>query len=150
MAFSKRNLEDVATIFTRIIRGEIPGTFVWKDDTCVAFMSINPLAVGHTLVVPRTEADHWIHLSRQQSQHLFDVAHVIGTAMHRTFQCERIGIIIAGYEVPHTHLHVIPTTSMAELDFRNAQVSVTREELDHAAGLLRTTLREMGEASTSE
>lgn len=138
------------TVFTKIIEGEIPGTFVWKDDVCVAFLSINPLATGHTLVVPRTETDHWIHLSRQQTTHLFDVAHVIGTAMNKTFPCERIGLIIAGYEVPHTHLHVVPTSNMSHLDFRNARDSITREELDHAAELLRQTLRDMGENSVSD
>ena len=135
----------MSTVFSQIIDGKIPGTFVWRDEQCVAFLSINPLAVGHTLVVPRTEVDHWIHLSRQLSVHLFDVAHVLGTAMYRTFQCERVGLIIAGYEVPHTHLHVVPTSNMSELSFANARDSVTREELDHAAGLLRGTLQEMGE-----
>ena len=123
---------------------------MWKDEVCVAFMSINPLATGHALVVPRTETDHWVNLSRQHAQHLFDVAHVIGSAMSRTFPCERVGLIIAGYEVAHTHLHVIPTSSMNELDFRNAKEVVTREELEQAAGLLRTTLRDMGEISASD
>ena len=137
----------MATVFTRIINGEIPGTFVWRDEVCVAFMSINPLATGHILVVPIAEADHWVDLPRTESQHLFGVAHILGTAIQRTFPCERVGLIIAGYEVPHTHLHVIPTNSMAELDFRNAKPSVDRDELDHAARLLRITLREMGETS---
>lgn len=140
----------MTTIFTKIIEGKIPGTFVWRDDVCVAFMSINPLATGHTLVVPRTETDHWVNLSRQHAQHLFDVAHVLGTAMNRTFPCERVGLIIAGYEVAHTHLHVIPTSNMSELDFRNAKDVVTREELDHAAELLRVTLRDMGEACVAD
>lgn len=140
----------MTTIFTKIIEGKIPGTFVWRDDVCVAFMSINPLATGHTLVVPRTETDHWVNLSRQHGQHLFDVAHVLGTAMNRTFPCERVGLIIAGYEVAHTHLHVIPTSNMSELDFRNAKDVVTREELDHAAELLRVTLRDMGEACVAD
>lgn len=137
-------------MFTRIIEGEIPGTFVWRDDLCVAFLSINPLAAGHTLVVPIAETDHWVDLSRSQSQHLFDVAHVLGTAIQRSFPCERVGLIVAGYEVPHTHLHVIPTTSMAELDFRNAKSSVAREELDQAARLIRSQLRDMGEPSVAD
>ena len=140
----------MATVFTRIINGEIPGTFVWRDELCVAFLSINPLATGHTLVVPISETDHWVDLPRAHSQHLFDVAQVMGAAIQRTFPCERVGLIIAGYEVPHTHLHVIPTSSMAELDFRNAKASVDRNELDHAAQLLRTTLRDMGEASVAD
>lgn len=134
-------------MFTRIINGEIPGTFVWRDELCVAFLSINPLATGHTLVVPIAETDHWVDLSRPHSQHIFDVAHVIGSAIQRSFHCERVGLIIAGYEVPHTHVHVIPTSSMAQLDFRNAKSSITREELDQAARLIRSQLREMGQSS---
>lgn len=137
----------MATVFTRIIRGEIPGTFVWRDDVCVAFLSINPLATGHLLVVPIAEVDHWVDLPHTDSQHLFAVAHVLGSAIQQTFPCERVGLIIAGYEVPHTHLHVVPTTSMAELDFRNARTSIERDELDEAARRLRETLREMGQAS---
>ena len=130
------------TIFTRIIEGEIPGTFVWRDDRCVAFLSINPLAHGHTLVVPIEEVDHWIDLSAElTSPTSSTVSHVIGHAQQAAFAPERIGLIVAGYEVPHVHVHVIPTTSMAELSFANAAASVTREELESAAEALRAELR---------
>jgi histidine triad (HIT) family protein len=121
------------TIFTRIIDGEIPGTFVWTDDVCVAFLSINPLAAGHVLVVPRAEVAHWIDLPSETNEHLMRVAHAIGRAQQRAYSCERVGLIIAGYEVPHTHLHVIPTNHMGELSFANAAVSISREELDDNA-----------------
>src|SRR6187200_240715 len=103
------------TIFTRIIDGELPGTFVWRDERAVAFMSINPLAHGHVLVVPTAEVDHWIDLDPVLAGHLFDVAWVIGTAQAAAFRCARVGLIVAGYEVPHTH--VIPTSSMSQLNF---------------------------------
>ena len=112
------------TIFTRIIDGEIPGTFIWRDDRCVAFLSINPLAHGHVLVVPIAEVDHWIDLPAGDVAHLIEVSHVIGHAQQAAFAPERIGLIIAGYEVPHVHVHVIPTTSMADLSFANAAASV--------------------------
>jgi diadenosine tetraphosphate (Ap4A) HIT family hydrolase len=134
----------MATIFTRIIEGEIPGTFVWRDDQCVAFMSINPMAIGHTLVVPRAEIDHWIDCPPELSRHLFEVSHVIGRAQQTAFGCERIGLIIAGYEVPHTHIHVLPTTDMSQLSFSNAAMSVDRESLEGAAAAIRNVLGQMG------
>ena len=136
----------MATIFSRIISGEIPGTFVWRDDRCVAFLSINPLAHGHVLVVPIEEIDHWIDAPADLLAHLFDVTRVIGLAQERAFRCERIGVIIAGYEVPHTHVHVVPTNSMAQLAFANAADSVQREELDAAAAAIRAELTAMGRA----
>lgn len=128
------------TIFTRIIEGEIPGTFVWRDDRCVAFLSINPMAPGHTLVVPIEEVDHWVDLPPDLSAHLFDVAHRIARAQQQAFGPERVGLIIAGYEVPHTHIHVVPTNDMSELSFANAAASVTREQLDDAAARITAAL----------
>ena len=103
----------MATIFTRIIDGEIPGTFVWRDERCVAFMSINPMAHGHTLVVPIEEVDHWVDASPELADHLFDVTRHIAQAQRGAFSPERVGVIIAGYEVPHTHIHVVPTNDMS-------------------------------------
>ncbi len=128
------------TIFTRVIEGSIPGTFVWRDDLCAAFMSINPLAPGHVLVVPIEEVDHWIDCSPTLSAHLFDVARTIGRGQQAAFDCERIGLIVAGFEVPHAHLHVIPTQGMGDLSFANAAASVTREDLDVWAEAIRTNL----------
>jgi len=128
------------TLFTRIIDGEIPGTFVWQDDRCVAFLSINPLSPGHALVVPREEIDHWIDLPTDLAQHLVLVAQTIGQAQQNAFTCDRIGMIIAGYEIPHTHLHVFPTTSMGQFNFANAARSVSPEELEDAAARIRAAL----------
>jgi diadenosine tetraphosphate (Ap4A) HIT family hydrolase len=128
------------TIFTRIIHGEIPGTFVHRDENCVVFLSINPLAHGHALVVPIAEVDHWVDLDPGLATHLFAVAHLVGRAQQAAFACDRVGLIIAGYEVPHTHLHLIPTSSMRQLDFANAATSVTRDDLESAAEALRSAL----------
>jgi histidine triad (HIT) family protein len=131
------------TIFTRIIRGEIPGTFVHRDERCVAFLSINPLAHGHTLVVPIEEIEHWIDMPDDLSAHLFEVAHRIGRAQQAAFECEKVGMIIAGYEVPHTHIHLIPTRHMGQLSFANAAASVDRAELDAAAAALLAALDQL-------
>jgi histidine triad (HIT) family protein len=131
------------TIFTRIIEGELPGTFVWRDDICVAFLSIAPLKPGHTLVVPRAEVDHWIDLDPDVNAHLMRVAQEIATAQQRAFSPVRVGLVIAGLEVPHVHLHVVPIDGMADLDFANAG-SADAGALAAAADRLRTALRDAG------
>ena len=136
----------MTTVFTRIIDGELPGTFVWRDDRCVVFMSINPLAHGHALVVPIEELDHWVDGAPELIAHLFEVARVIGVAQRDAFRCPRVGVIIAGYEVPHTHVHVIPTNSMSQLSFANAATSVDRADIEAAAAAIRERLAAMGRA----
>ena len=130
----------MTTIFTRIINREIPGTFVHEDEHCVAFLSINPLADGHVLVIPRAEVDHWIDMDADLSAHLFAVAHRISRSLNKAFPCERVGMIIAGYEVNHCHIHLVPTRNMSELDFRNAAPSVDRKTLETNAARIITAL----------
>ena len=132
------------TIFTRIIDGQIPGTFTWKDDVCVVFMSINPMAFGHALVVPREEVDHWVDASPELTDHLFAVTRIIGVAQRDAFACDRVGVITAGYEVPHTHIHVIPTMNMSQLSFANAAASIDRVSLEDSAERIRVALRAAG------
>ena len=132
------------TIFTRIIEGHIPGTFIWKDDWCVVFMSINPMALGHALVVPREEVDHWVDASPELADHLFAVTRIIGVAQREAFGCDRVGVIIAGYEVPHTHIHVIPTMDMSQLSFANAALTIDRDLLEDSAEKIRVALRTAG------
>jgi diadenosine tetraphosphate (Ap4A) HIT family hydrolase len=109
----------------------------------VVFLSINPLGRGHALVVPIQEIDHWIEAPPELNAHLFAVAQIIGQAQQRAFACERVGVIVAGYEVPHLHVHVIPTSSMRQFDFANAG-DTTRDDLESAAEALRTQLRAAG------
>jgi histidine triad (HIT) family protein len=123
----------MTTIFTRIIEGQIPGTFVYRDSLCVAFLSINPLANGHVLVVPIEEVDHWIDMSSELSAHMFSVSHRISTAISRAFPCTKVGLIIAGYEINHCHIHLIPTNTMSELNFANAAANVERSVLEAQA-----------------
>ena len=126
----------MTTIFTRIIEGQIPGTFVYRDSLCVAFLSINPLAAGHVLVVPIQEVDHWIDMSHELSAHMFAVSHKISRAISTAFPCTRVGLIIAGYEINHCHIHLIPTHTMEDLNFANAANSIDRETLESHAELL--------------
>lgn len=128
------------SIFTRIIQGEIPGRILHEDDRCFAMLDIRPLHPGHTLVIPKEEVDQWTDLSSDLASHLMAVAHRIAKAQTQMIECERIGLLIAGFEVPHTHVHVVPLQSMANLDFRNADVSPKADELDAMAGLLTKAL----------
>lgn len=134
----------MATVFTRIIEGEIPGTFVWKDELCVAFMSINPLRSGHTLVVPREEIDHWLDCPDPLRDHLFAVAQTIGRAIQEGFSPSRVGLMIAGLEVPHLHIHVVPIDGVRDLDFANASATVDPEQLEDAAEAIRGALSDQG------
>jgi len=138
------------TLFTRIIAGELPGRFVWRDDRAVAFLSIHPLRPGHTLVVPRAEIDHWIDLDPALAAHLFEVAQQIGRAQDLEWKPRRIGMLIVGEEVPHTHLHVVPINQPDELTFAHADPSPDVDALDHAARRLRARLRELGRSEVSD
>lgn len=134
----------MASIFTQIIQGSLPGRFVWKDDRCVALLTIHPLRPGHTLVVPRDEIDHWLDLPADLTSHLTRVSQSIGQALQRAFQPVKVGLMIAGLEVPHTHLHLIPIYELADLNPANQDLQAKPADLDAAAERLRTALRQLG------
>ena len=123
----------MASIFSKIIAGEIPARLVWRDSECVAFMDIMPVSEGHLLVVPRQETDRWHDLPPATAAHLFAVAHTI-----------RVGLMIAGFDVPHTHIHLFPADSMAQFDPKNADKNPRPEDLDAAAEKIRAALRARG------
>ena len=129
----------MATVFTRIINGELPGRFVYTDDLVVAFLSIMPLTAGHTLVVPRLEVDPWTDAGEPLLHHCMDVARRIGNAAKQAFGAPRAGLVIAGLEVPHLHVHVFPAWSLEDFSFARVKPA-TDAELDEAAARLRTAL----------
>jgi histidine triad (HIT) family protein len=136
----------MATLFTSIINGDIPGRFVWRDDRAVVFLTIAPIRPGHALVVPIEEVDHWIDLDTDLASHLMVVAREVGRAQQTAFEPERIGLIVAGLEVPHTHLHLIPIDSESDLSFAKADHSPDPAALDDAAERIRAALRAQGHA----
>ena len=135
------------SVFSKIISGDLPGHFVWKDELSVAFLSINPIASGHTLVIPKLEVDHWLDLPPEINAHLVQLAQIIGNAQMVAFNPLRVGMIIAGLEVPHTHLHVIPMEGMQDLDFSRATITADQSELSSNALLLRNTLEPNGHST---
>jgi histidine triad (HIT) family protein len=134
------------TIFTRIIDRELPGRFVWRDDQVVAFLSINPITHGHTLVVPRVEVDHWLDLDADVWARVSEVTKVVGQALQAAFDPPRVGTMIAGFEVPHVHVHVVALQRLSDLDFANAATDPDPDELDAAATAIRQALRDAGHA----
>ena len=134
----------MASIFTRIIDGELPARFVWKDPLCVAFLSIAPLRPGHTLVVPRLEVDHWTDADPELVAHLMKTAQIIGKAQLAAFHPARIGMVIAGLEVPHLHLHVVPIRGMQDLNFANQDTHPEASAMDDAAAAIRRELAGLG------
>ena len=134
----------MSTIFTKIIEGEIPATFVWRDDRCVAFMSINPLRDGHVLVVPTAEIDHWLDCPSDVRDYLMEVSQAIGRAIQKVHNPAKVGLMIAGLEVPHLHIHVVPIDGVRDLDFANAAPSVERDYLEEQAEAIRNALMTMG------
>lgn len=130
----------MATIFSKIIAGEIPGNFAWSDEFCVAFASINPISDGHLLVVPREEVSRFTDADDQLLAHLMSVAAKIGRAQEKAFDAPRAALIIAGFEVPHLHVHVIPAWGEKELTFANARQDVDPEELRAATEKVRAQL----------
>lgn len=139
----------MTTIFSQIIDGKLPARFVWKDDECVVFLSNRPLRPGHTLVVPRQEIDHWIDLDPTLLAHLIETAQTIGRAQMAGFKPERIGVMLAGLEVPHCHFHVVPIRGLHDLDFGNQDPNPDQAMMDEAAETIRRELRKLGASQVS-
>lgn len=136
----------MSSLFTRIIDGELPGHFALRDDQCVVFMTIAPITEGHALVVPREPVNHWMDMPASLSSHVFDVARRVGLAQRVAFGSDRVGLVIAGFEVNHCHLHCIPANEMSNLNFANQEQGVSAERLADAAKKLAAQLRKDGVA----
>lgn len=130
----------MSTLFTKILNHELPGHFVYEDEKCGVFLSIAPIVRGHLLVVPRSEVEHWIDLSSDDMNHCFTVAQKIGKVLMKTFTPNKIGVLIAGLEVPHTHIHLLPIMSEADLFKRPQEAS--QEELAEVAELIRRNMQD--------
>lgn len=135
----------MSTVFEMIIDGQIPGKFVWADDQCVVISTIEPIEPGHMLVVPRAPIDRWTDLPPTLLDHLFRVAQIIGRAQQHAFGVPRAAVIVAGFEVPHTHIHVVPALSEEACQLQRARAA-SESELTDAANSLRDTLRMQGYA----
>jgi diadenosine tetraphosphate (Ap4A) HIT family hydrolase len=122
----------MASVFTKIINRELPGRFVYEDDDVVAFLTIAPMTQGHTLVVPRAEVDNWQDVEPGVFNHVMAVSQRIGQAVCAAFGAQRAGLIIAGLEVPHLHVHVFPAYNLTDFGFAHVDNNPSSESLDDA------------------
>ena len=132
----------MASVFTKIINGELPGRFVYSDDDVVAFLTIEPMTQGHTLVVPRAEVDKWQDVEPELFDKVMGVAQRIGKAVCAAFGADRAGVIIAGLEVPHPHVHVFPAFNLTDFGFAGVDRNPSAESLDDAQSRIRAALAE--------
>lgn len=134
--------ESMSTVFTKIINGEIPGRFVYKDEDVAAFLTIEPIAYGHTLVVPVKEVDKWTDIEPELWAKMNAVAQRIGSAIVSEFDCERAGYLIAGFEVPHAHIHVFPANDMSGYNLASVMRADETDpaKMDAAAETLRRAI----------
>ncbi|MGL6236807.1 MAG: HIT family protein [Segniliparus sp.] len=130
----------MASVFSAVIAGDLPGYFVWQDEDVVAFLSNAPISTGHTLVVPRAEVDNWQTVDPELFAKVIRVAQTIGQAVVQAFGSPRAGQLIAGFEVPHLHVHVFPAWGLGDFSFENADRSVTPEQFEAAAEKIRSAL----------
>lgn len=132
----------MSTVFSKVINGDLPGRFVYRSSDVVAFLSIEPLTYGHVLVVPVEEVDKWTDMAPELWPRVNAVAYEIGNAVIQAFDVPRAGNVIAGFEVPHVHIHVFPASSMDDFNFTNVTPADQTDEaaMDEAAQKLRAAL----------
>ncbi len=138
----------MATLFTAIINGDLPGRFVWEDELVVGFLTIAPISPGHTLIVPRLEVDHWLDAPSDLVAHTIEVARSVGEAIREAFRPVRVAMLVAGFEIPHMHVHVLGAASEEELKFENARPDTPAAELDAARDAIRAALLGHGHGDT--
>ncbi len=130
----------MATLFTRIVNNEIPCYKIAEDEDYLAFLDINPLQEGHTLVIPKREINYIFDIDDVQHAGLWNFAKKIGKAIEKVVPCQRIGITVIGLEVPHAHIHLIPLKTMYDMDFRKPKLSFTPEEFSAIAAKIAAAI----------
>lgn len=133
----------MASIFTRILAGELPGHFMWKDEQCFSILTIQPIREGHLLVVPNQEVNHWDEVPPELAAHLMQVSQHMARAIKAVIPCKRVGVTIIGLEVPHTHIHLLPLDHIGDMDF-SMQRPETAEKLAATAASIRQALVQAG------
>jgi histidine triad (HIT) family protein len=127
----------MATLFTKIVQGEIPAFKVAENDRFLAFLDINPLAKGHTLVIPKKETDYILDMEDEELAALMVFAKKVGRAIEKLVPCKRMGITVIGLEIPHTHIHLIPINSIYDMDFKQPKLKFTPEEMEQLSLAIR-------------
>lgn len=127
----------MASIFTKIVRGEIPSYKIAETENYYAFLDINPLAKGHTLVIPKQETDYLFDIDDELYKGLFGFAKKVAHAIEKEINCKRIGVAVLGLEVPHAHIHLVPINSIYDIDFKQPKLKLSEEEFEQTANKIR-------------
>lgn len=128
------------SIFTKIVKGEIPSYKVYEDKNFLAFLDINPLKKGHTLVIPKKEVDYIFDIDSKEYQNLWNTAKKIALGMKKVIECNRISIVVMGLEVPHAHIHLIPLDSMQDIDFSQPKLNISNDEMVQIANRIKEAI----------
>lgn len=132
------------SVFTRVINGELPGRFVWRDDLVVAMLTIAPIRPGHTMVIPIQQVDSWLQVPPAVWAHMGVVQQAVGSAIMEAFSPVRVATAILGLEVPHCHVHLVPIERESDLSFANADPHAPASQQDASAEMIRVALRAAG------
>ena len=130
----------MATIFTKIVNGEIPAYKIAEDDHFLAFLDINPLTKGHTLVIPKQETDYLFDLDEDAYADLQRFAHKVAKAIKPAMNCRRVGVCVIGFEVPHAHIHLIPINGMSDMNFSLPKLKLSKEEFEEVTAKIKAQL----------
>ncbi len=131
----------MATIFTRIVKGEIPSYKVAENERFYAFLDINPVTKGHTLVIPKVETDYLFDLESEDLSDLFAFAQVVAKGIKAAIPCKRVGVAVLGLEVPHAHIHLIPLNNEGDMDFKRSKMKLESQEMASIANSISANIK---------
>ena len=130
----------MSSIFSKIVRNELPSFNVYENENHLAFLDINPLKIGHTLVIPKKEIDYIFDINSKEYDELWNFAKIVAKGMKKVIECERISIVVMGLDVPHAHIHLIPFNNINDIDFSKPKLKISNEEMQKTADLIKNAI----------
>lgn len=130
----------MSSIFSKIVRNELPSFNVYENENHIAFLDINPLKIGHTLVIPKKEIDYIFDINSKEYDELWNFAKIVAKGMKKVIECERISIVVMGLDVPHAHIHLIPFNNINDIDFSKPKLKISNEEMQKTADLIKNAI----------
>ena len=130
----------MSSIFSKIVRNELPSFNVYENENHIAFLDINPLKLGHTLVIPKKEIDYIFDINSKEYDELWNFAKIVAKGMRKVIECERISIVVMGLDVPHAHIHLIPFNNINDIDFSKPKLKISNEEMQKTADLIKNAI----------
>ena len=130
----------MSSIFSKIVRNELPSFNVYENENHIAFLDINPLKIGHTLVIPKKEIDYIFDINSKEYDDLWNFAKIVAKGMRKVIECERISIVVMGLDVPHAHIHLIPFNNINDIDFSKPKLKISNQEMQKTADLIKNAI----------